>query len=223
MSHKKCSCTCHHIFERLLFPCFVFLLCLSCLYFFSRSSTKPNAHPQNEEYCPVAIHNPLTCYEPNQLDNFDYSETFAAIFQNESVDIDTEPSYSCDAELDDELTGKALSSPLFIQERQEPVNLKQTCHSHEESLLSAQSFFTRTSTGRPVYESISDLSQKRKSSRDLETSKSGFSLKDKNSKFLLTSYLISRSTNFEPNLTKEVSRNQLELLILSEWKLIILL
>ena len=24
-------------------------------------STKPNAHPQNEEYCPVAIHNPLTC------------------------------------------------------------------------------------------------------------------------------------------------------------------
>ena len=64
----------------------------------------------------MAIHNPLTGYEPNQLDNFDYSETSAAIFQDESVDIDTEPSYSCDAELDDELIGKALSSPLFIQE-----------------------------------------------------------------------------------------------------------
>ena len=80
----------------------------------SRStSIKPNAHPQNEEYeeyCPVAIYNPLTSYEPNQLnnqlDNFDYSETSAAIFQDESVDIDTEPSFSCDAELDDELIGK---------------------------------------------------------------------------------------------------------------------
>ena len=29
-------------------------------------------------------------------------------------------------------------------------------------------FFTRTSTGRPLYEPSSDVSQKRKSSRDLE-------------------------------------------------------
>ena len=113
----------------------------------------------------MAIHNPLTGYEPNQLDNSDYSETYAVIFQNESVGIDTEPSYSCDAELDDELIGKTLSSRLFIQEREE---LRQTYHSHEESLLQAQSFLTRTSTGRPVYEPSSDLSQKRKSSRDLE-------------------------------------------------------
>ena len=35
-------------------------------------------------------------------------------------------------------------------------------------LLPAQSFFTRTSTGRPVYEPRSNLSQTRKSSRDLE-------------------------------------------------------
>ena len=34
--------------------------------------------------------------------------------------------------------------------------------------MPAQSFFTRTSTGRPVYEPSSDLSQKRKSSRDSE-------------------------------------------------------
>ena len=70
-------------------------------------------------------------YEPNVIDNFDYSETYTAIFQNESVNIDTEPSYSCDAELDDELIGKALSSPLFTQEREEPANLGQTYHSHE--------------------------------------------------------------------------------------------
>ena len=131
-------------------------------------SIEPNAHPQNEEYCPVAIYNPLTSYEPKLLDNFDYSETSAMIFQEESGDIDTEPSYSFDAELENELIGKALSSPLFIQEREEPGNLRQTYHSHEESLLPSQSFFTRTSTGRPVYEPSSDLSQKRKSSRDSE-------------------------------------------------------
>ena len=92
---------------------------------------------------------PLTGYEPNKLDN---SETLAAIFQDESVDVDTELSCSCDAELDDELIGKALSSPLLIQEREEPANLRQTYHSHEESLLPAQSFVTRTSTGRPENE-----------------------------------------------------------------------
>ena len=125
----------------------------------------------------MAIHNPLTGYEPNELDNFDYSETSAAIFQNESVDIDTEPSYSFDAELDDELIRKALSSPLFIQEREEPANLRQTYHSHEESLLPAQSFFAHTSTGRPVYEPCSNLSQKRKSSRDLENERIGLFVK----------------------------------------------
>ena len=58
----------------------------------------------------MATDDPLTGYEPKQLDNSDYSETYAVIFQNESVDIDT-----CDAELDDETIGKALSSPLFTQ------------------------------------------------------------------------------------------------------------
>ena len=96
------------------------------------------------------------------------TQRLAAIFQNESVDTVTEPSYMCDAELDDELTGKALCLPLFTQEREEPANLRQTYHSHEESLLPAQSFLTRTSTGRPVHEPSSDLSRKRKSSRDLD-------------------------------------------------------
>ena len=85
-----------------------------------------------------------------------------------NVDIDTEPSYSIDAELDDEFIRKAPSSPLFTEEREESANLRQTYHSQEESLLPAQSSFTRTSTGKPVYEPSSNLSQKRKSSRDLE-------------------------------------------------------
>ena len=127
---------------------------------------KTIALTHNEEYCTVAIYNTLTGYEPKLLDNFDYSETSAVIFQDESGDIDTEPSYSCDAELDDEIIGRALSSPLFIQEREEPANLRQAYHSHEESSLPAQSFFAHTGTRRPVYELSS--SQKRKSSRDME-------------------------------------------------------
>ena len=84
------------------------------------------------------------------------------IFQEESGDIDTELSFLCDAELDDETIGKALSSPLFIQEREEPADRRQAYHSHEESLLSAQSFFAHARTERPVH------GQKRKSSREME-------------------------------------------------------
>ena len=115
----------------------------------------------------MATYNPLTGYEPNLLDDFDHSETSAMVFQDESGDIDTEPSYLCDAKLDDEIIGKAPSSPLCIREREEPANLRQAYHSHEESLLPAQSFFAHTSTGRPVFELSS--CQKRKSSRDMES------------------------------------------------------
>ena len=73
----------------------------------------------------MVIYNPLTSYEPKLIDDFDHSETSAMNFKDESGDIDTEPSYSCDAELDDENIRKALSSPLFIQEREEPANRRQ--------------------------------------------------------------------------------------------------
>ena len=150
----------------------------------------------------MATYNSLTGYEPNQLDNFGYSEASEVIFQDESVDTDTEPSYLCDAELDDETIGKASSSPLVTQEREEPANLRQTYHSHEESLLSAQSFFTHTRTVRTwfVPKNESQVAKWR-------TRESGFSLKDKKSKFLLESDLRSRRTNFKPSLKKEVSRN----------------
>ena len=55
-----------------------------------------------------------------------------------------------------------------------------------------------------------------------ETSESGFSLQDKESKSLLKSDLRSGITNFKQSLIKEVSRIWQELLIYSEWKLIIL-
>ena len=114
----------------------------------------------------MAMYNPLTGHEPNLLDNFDYSETSAVIFQDESSDIDTEPSYSCDAEVDDEIIGKAPHSPLFIQDREEPANLRPAYHSHEESLLPAQSFFAHKYGETRIRKYSS--SQKRKSSRDME-------------------------------------------------------
>ena len=131
---------------------------------------KPCAQdPQNEEF---------SGNEPNVIDNLDYSETFAMIFQNESVDVDTEPSYSFDAELDDELIRKTLSSPLFTQEQEEPANLRQTCHSHEECLL-PESFFTRTSTGKPCTNQVQICLKNGNQVATWKTRKSGFSLKDK--------------------------------------------
>ena len=86
----------------------------------------PAAPSPNEEYCSLAIYHPPTGYEPNVLNDFHNSETSQMIFQDESGDIDTEPSYLSDAELDDETIGKALSSPLFIQEREEPADRRQS-------------------------------------------------------------------------------------------------
>ena len=80
------------------------------------------------------------------------------------------PSYLFDTELDDETIGRALSSPLFIQEREEPADRRQAYHSFEESLLPAQSLSVcQARTGRPVHELSSPSSRSReKPSRDSE-------------------------------------------------------
>ena len=114
----------------------------------------------------MARYLPHTGHEPNVLEDSHHSETSAMIIQDEIGDIDTEPSHSRDAELDDETVGRALSSPLFCQEREEPANRRQVYHTHEESLLPAQSFLAHSRTERPVCEFSSH--QKRKSSREME-------------------------------------------------------
>ena len=106
--------------------------------------------------------------EPNIPDDFHYSETTEIFFRDESSD--AVPSYSCDAELDDETIGRALSSPLFIQEREEPADRRQAYQYYKESLVPAQSLSVcHTRTGRPVHElsSLSSCSRK-KPSRDSE-------------------------------------------------------
>ena len=63
-----------------------------------------------------------------------------------------------DTELDDETIGRALSSPLFIQEREDPASRGQAYHFFEENALPSQSMSLCLSrTGSPVNE-LSSLS-----------------------------------------------------------------
>ena len=128
----------------------------------------PTGTLPNEESGPLAKNTSLTGYEPKLFDDFHYSETTEIIFRDESSDAVS--SYLIDAELDDETFGKALSSPLFIQEREEPADRRQAYHSFEESLLPAQSFSVcHSRTDRPVHELSSPSSCSReKPSRDSE-------------------------------------------------------
>ena len=90
------------------------------------------------------------------------------IFHEESGDKDTEPSYLCGAELDDETIGKALSSPQFNQERGESADRRQAYHSHEESLFPAQSFVAHYRISGPVHE-VSSRREKPSREMDNET------------------------------------------------------
>ena len=134
----------------------------------STSGQLTTATPPTEESGPLAELTPLTGYEPKLPDDFHHSETTEIIFRDESSD--AVPSYLFDAELDDDTVGRALSSPLFTQEREEPVDRRQAYHSFEKSLLPAQSFSVcHSRTGRPVHElgSLSSCSRE-KPSRDSE-------------------------------------------------------
>ena len=140
---------------------------------------------KKEECGPVAKTTSSTGYEPNVIDNSDYSETYTAIFQNESVDIDTEPSYSFDAELDDELIKKGQSSQLLTQEQEEPANLRQTYHFHEEIFLTSSVLFHTNKYGETsVRTKFKFVSKNGNQVATWKTSKSGFSLKDKKEQIL---------------------------------------
>ena len=118
------------------------------------SGQDPTGTPPTEESGPLAENATLTGYEPNLLDDFPHSETTEIFFQEQSID--AVPSYLLDAELSDETMGRALSSPLFTQEREEPAGRRQAYHSLEESVLPSQSLSVcHLRTERPVHELIS--------------------------------------------------------------------
>ena len=91
----------------------------------------------NEESYFLVNNAPLTRYEPKFFDDYHFSETTEIFIQESSSD--SRPLNSHDLDVDDYTIGRALSSPLFTQERQEPAGCRQAYHSLEESLLSSQS------------------------------------------------------------------------------------
>ena len=72
--------------------------------------------PANEDLGTLAEYDPLTGYEPN---DYHISEATEPYIQESSVE-----NGSNDFEYDDVTIGKALSSTLFTQERDEPITLK---------------------------------------------------------------------------------------------------
>ena len=103
----------------------------------------------NEESGTLAENNPLTGYEPNFIDNDQISET-TEIFIQEST-TDTRPQTCMTRRSTDDTVGKALSSPLFTQEREDPASRRQAYHSPKESMLSSQSLSVgHVRTGRLV-------------------------------------------------------------------------
>ena len=125
---------------------------------------------------------------------------------NFSSSSDTRASYLHDSEISDDTTGRALSSPLFTQEREDPAGRRQAYHSPEESLLSSQSLSVgHVRTGRPV----SELGSLSLSVREnpCKMSRSGFFWNDLKSKFSLIVEQRIRNTSSRPIMTGEVSKN----------------
>ena len=99
----------------------------------------------NEDLGTLAEYDPLTGYEPN---DYHISETTEPYIQESSG----ENGSLNDLEYDDYTIGVALSSPLFIQEREDDASRRRAYHSLEESLSSSQSSSIGHGTGRPVVE-----------------------------------------------------------------------
>ena len=90
----------------------------------------------NWESGPLANNAPLTGYEPKFFDDYHFSENTEIFIQESSSDNRSLNSH--DLDLDDYTIGRALSSPLFTQEREETAGRRQAYHSPEECLLSRQ-------------------------------------------------------------------------------------
>ena len=104
------------------------------------------------------------------------------------------------------LSEKALSSQLFTQEREESANLRQTYHTHEEIFVTSSVLFHTNKYGETrVRTKFKFVSKTEIKSRPGKQANQDSPWKDTKSKFLLKSDLRSRSTNFKPSVTEDVS------------------
>ena len=110
----------------------------------------------NEELGTLADNTPLTGYELKIFDDYHVPKTTEIFIQESSND--SRSSNLHDWEISDYTIGRALSSPLFTQEREDPASRRQAYHSLEESLLSSQSLsFGHVSTGRLLSDDFGSL------------------------------------------------------------------
>ena len=89
--------------------------------------------PGNDDLGTLAECDPLTGFESNDYHISQATELFIQEFEYDDVTI-----------------GKALSSPLFTQEREDDASRRRAYHSQDEGLSSSQSSSVGHRTGRPV-------------------------------------------------------------------------
>ena len=116
------------------------------------SGTRTLRTPANEDSGTLAENDPLTGYEPN---DYHFSETTEIFIQESSSD--SRPSNLHDSEISDYTIGRALSSPLFTQEREDPASRRQAYHTPDEGLSSSQSSVGHVRTGRLVSDEFGSL------------------------------------------------------------------
>ena len=101
----------------------------------------------NEDLGTLAEYDPLTGSEPNDYHTLETAEPYIQESSGENASLN-------DLEYDDVTIGIALSSPLFIQEREDDASRRRAYHSHDEGLSSSQSSSVGHRTGRPVVEQL---------------------------------------------------------------------
>ena len=156
----------------------------------------------------MAENNPLTGYEPNFIDNYQISETTEIFIQESSSD--SRPLNLHDSEIDDYTIGRALSSPLFTQEREDRASRRQAYHSPDESLLSSQSLSVgHVRTGRPVSDEFGSLisNVRENPRRDSENEQIRILLERQKTRFSLIIEQRFRNTSSRPIMTEETSKN----------------
>ena len=183
----------------LSFSCFSLLFTSSLPYptctltcTLSSMSTAPRATTAapspNEEYCPLAIYHPPTGYEPNVFDDFHYSETRTRVMRNSTMR-PSEKHYLHHCSFRSEKNQRTEDKLVTLMKR---------------VLLSAQ--FSHTQDRRDPYTNLVRVKNENQVAK-WKTKESGFSLKDKKSKFSLTLEPRFRSTNFKSILIEEVFRS----------------
>ena len=157
----------------------------------------------NDDLGTLAKYDPLTGYEPNDLHISETTELYIQESSGENGSLN-----SHDLEIEDYTIGRALSSPLFTQEREEPAGRRQAYHFPEEGSSSQSLSVGHERTERPVEEFDPLISNVRENPRrSSENEQIRFFWNDKDSRFSLIVKQIFKNTNSRPIMTEEVSKS----------------